>query len=66
MDSSDFIEDVKLNVLDQAWLKWKDLNVQAIYESLLFLIYVCVCVCVVLYKQKLLEAAGISSLSSMT
>ena len=39
MDSSDFIEDVKLNVLDQAWLKWKDLNVQAIYESLLFTDY---------------------------
>ena len=36
MESNDFKEDVKLNVRDQAWLEWKDFNVQAIYQSLLF------------------------------
>ena len=40
MESNDFKEeDVKLNVLDQAWLEWKDFNVQDIYESSMFLIY---------------------------
>ena len=40
IESIDFTkEDVKLNVLNQAWLEWKDFNVQAIYESSMFLIY---------------------------
>ena len=38
MESSGFTkEDVKLNMLDWAWLEWKDFNVSSIYQSLIFL-----------------------------
>ena len=52
MESNDFKEeDVKLNVLDQAWLDGKDFNIQTIYKSFE---YICVCVCALLHflKQK--------------